>query len=126
MSIFAVWIDREHAKIFQVAADKMERQTVQSGAPTHHTHQKDHLDQERQEHRLFAEVVTKLKEATNLLIIGPGIAKHHFQNYLTEHHPILARKISACETVDHPTDHQIAALAKKFYKIPTVLPSGEQ
>ena len=42
--------------------------------------------------------------------------------YLAEHHPALSKKVAACETVDHPSDPQIAAFAKKFFA--TVPPSA--
>ena len=113
MSFFAVWIDRETAKLFQVSLEKMERQTIHFRYSDHHTHSLDELDRKQQERRFFSEVVEKLGPAENILILGPGVAKHHFQNFLIEHYPSLARKVVGCETVDHPTDSQIAAMAKK-------------
>ncbi len=117
MSNFVIWIDREHAKIFQISAEKMERKSLRSTHAEHHTHKIDGLDQQHQEKRLFADAALLLKEAQHLLILGPGVAKHHFQNYLLEHHPALAKKISACEAVDHPSDAQIAALARTHFEI---------
>lgn len=115
MSIYVVWVDREHAKLFQFSQEKMERKSFQARHFDHHTHRLDGLDQRRQEAAFFSDVVSHLSEAAKLLILGPGVAKHHFQNYLGEHFPILAKKVVACETVDHPTDPQIAAIARKFF-----------
>lgn len=114
MSFFAIWIDRKTAKLFQVSQDKMERQTIHLHSIEHHTHPFDEFDKKRQEHHFYSEIGEQLKSAETILILGPGVAKHHFQNYLTEHFPSVARKIVGCETIDHPTDSQIAAMAKKL------------
>ncbi len=115
MSIYVVWVDREHAKLFQFSRDKMERKSFESKGIEHHTHAPDGIDQKTRERKFFGELISHFQEPSKLLILGPGVAKHHFQNYLTEHHPALAKIIAGCETVDHPTDGQIAASAKKFF-----------
>jgi stalled ribosome rescue protein Dom34 len=92
----------------------MERKTIQSRHTDHHTHQFDSIDHKNQEWHFFQEVATNLADADRLLILGPGVAKHHFRSYLVEHLPALAKKLVGCETVDHPTDNQIAAFAQKF------------
>ena len=117
MSIFVIWVDRDHAKLFQFSNEKMERINLHASHQDHHTHRLDQIDQKQQDNSFFSEVAARLSEATRILILGPGVAKHHFQNYLTEHLPALAKKIAGCETVDHPTDSQIAALARKFFNM---------
>jgi stalled ribosome rescue protein Dom34 len=124
MSIFVIWVDREHAKLFQFSNEKMERKTLQARHHDHHTHQHDQLDQKQQESAFFSLVVESLSEASRILILGPGVAKHHFQTYLMEHQPALAKKIVGCETVDHPTDPQIVALARKFFNMDSVASSA--
>jgi stalled ribosome rescue protein Dom34 len=118
MSCFAVWIDRTHAKIFQFSREKMERKNLGTGAPDHHTHAWGNEDNEHLEKKLFQEVAYELSSADQILILGPGVAKHHFQNFLNEHHPLLAKKMIGCETVDHPSDPQIAAYVSKYFSNP--------
>lgn len=115
MTAVVIWVDRQHAKLFLFSEVKMERQTVHADQPEHHTHSQDQLDAARKERKLFAAVVDRIQEARALLILGPGVAKHHFHNYLSEHVPALARKVIACETVDHSTDAQIADMAMKYF-----------
>jgi len=117
MSVYAVWIDRSHAKLFEFSNEKMERRAIQGRHTDHHTHAQDSLDHKHQEWAFFKEVADQMSNADHVLVLGPGVAKHHFCNYLVEHVPALARKLVGCETVDHPTDNQIAALAKKFFKL---------
>jgi stalled ribosome rescue protein Dom34 len=116
MKATVVWVDKEQAKLFHLTEEKMERESIRApGHPNHHTHGKDQLKDSQQDRRLFSEVANKIKGSTSILILGPGVAKHHFRNYLAEHQPALSRKVVGCETVDHPTDAQIAALARKFF-----------
>ena len=116
MSCFIVWIDRAGAKVIQFSREKMERKTLKSHSHDHHTHELDSQDMERKEKKLFQEVVESLSPASQILILGPGVVKHHFQNFLNEHHPLLSKKVVGCETVDHPTDPQIAAQAMKYLR----------
>ncbi len=114
-SAFIVWIDRENAKLFQLSEEKMERVTVHSGHADHHTHRMDGLDRGRQERRFYGDVADRLDSDCKILLLGPGVAKHHFMNYLHENCPALSKNIVGCETVDHPSDAQIATMAKRFF-----------
>src|SRR5690242_11649002 len=99
MVCFAIWLDRAQAKIFHFSREKMERKTLEVSQQDHHTHRKDHFDKEKVENKLFKDVAAELSTANQILLLGPGVAKHHFQNFLNEHHPVLSRKIVACETL---------------------------
>jgi hypothetical protein len=37
--------------------------------------------------------------------------------YIEQHNPQLKKIIAGVETVDHPTDGQIVAMARKFFKV---------
>lgn len=116
MKLTVIWIDRQSARVFHVSNEKMERKTLGKSHVEHHTHRPDAFDHRREENHLFHEAVKELSQADRSVIIGPGMAKHHFQTFLVEHHPQIAKKISGFETVDHPTDAQIAALAKRYFE----------
>lgn len=116
MKLSIVWIDREHAKIFHFSDEKMERKKLSASHIDHHSHKRDAIDQSQEEKKLFLEALKELTDSMRILIIGPGVAKHHFRAFLTEHHPMVAKNISGMETVDHPSDGQIAALAKKHFQ----------
>lgn len=110
-----IWIDRETARLFLLSDEKMERKNLEVHMPEHHTHGKDASDRDRKEHKLFAAAAKELGAVDRVLILGPGVAKHHFKTYLEEHYPKEARKVVGLETVDHPTDGQIAAYTKKLF-----------
>ena len=119
MSIFIIWVDRENAKLFQFSQLKMERSQVKAQYADHPAHQIDALDRTRSEKEFYNELASKMSEASQILIIGPGVARHHFQNHLLEHFPIVAKKVVGCENVDQPTDSQVALIAQRFFKLGT-------
>lgn len=123
-SVSVVWIDREQAKVFQISQEKMERKSIRAKHVEHHTHSIEEIDRARFARAFFTEVAKDLEGASSILILGPGLAKHQFQTHLVEHHPMLAKRIAGCETVDHPTDAQIAAMAQTFFKLQTAAGAG--
>jgi stalled ribosome rescue protein Dom34 len=116
MRLSVIWIDRQCARVFHVSDDRMERKYLGKGHVEHHTHRPDARDHQREEIPLFKEAAKELSQADRTVIIGPGMAKHHFQNFLIEHYPLIAKKIAGFESVDHPTDAQIAALAQRYFE----------
>lgn len=106
MSSFIVWIDTEHAKIFNMSPHGVENFTV-----------KNH-DHGRTDHsKFYHEVGEKLKGASEWLLVGPGHGKDEFKKHLSNHHhKNLVEKLLSTESMDHPTDPQILAHARKFFK----------
>ena len=115
MALIAVWVDRTHAKVFNFSPEKLTHKQFAAHTQNHHTHAEDQVEHQKQELHFFKEFTPELSIAEELLILGPGVAKHHFNTFLTEHYPALAKKVVGCESVDHPTDPQIIALARKFF-----------
>lgn len=115
MANYVVFLDHEHAKIFELHPENVVEATLKKHEIKHHTsHDKDHT---RHSEKFFHEVAGKLLNAHEVLLVGPGIAKEHFMSHLKEHHhEQIAKKVVGIETVDHPTDGQIVAMAKKFFK----------
>ena len=51
-----------------------------------------------------------------VLVVGPGSAKHEFVKFLARNHPgALEEHVAGVETVDHPTDAQLVALARAAF-----------
>ena len=62
----------------------------------------------------FEEAASLIKEAARILILGPCLAKHLFQNYLCEQHPKLFRKIVGCENHGFSEDSAIIQFSDQF------------
>ncbi len=114
----AVWMDHHEARIFHVETAGFDEKTLH--APTHHVHKHpkggtaEHAHPDDARH-FFAAVAHELETAERVLVVGPSTAKLQFIRYAAKHNPGLDPKIIAVETVDHPTDRQIVAYAKKYF-----------
>ena len=51
-------------------------------------------------------------EAKAILIAGPDSAKSELAAHLTRHHPEVAGRIVGIETIDHPSDGALVAVAR--------------
>ena len=114
-----VWIDHSEAKIFHFDATDVERVVVHTHATGRHLHHKanttgsGHLGVDKE---FFQRVMAALTHTGAILITGPANAKLELKNYIAEHNAELTKRISGVETLDHPTDGNLVALARKFFK----------
>ena len=51
-----------------------------------------------------------------ILIVGPGTARNEFAGYLVEHDAKLRSRIWGIEAMDHPTQPQLLAAARKYFR----------
>ena len=119
--LVAVWMDGEEARVFHVGAKGFDESTVHS--PTHHVHRhpKDQLTRTHNhpddEHRFFRALADALKGADQILLLGPSTTKLLFLRYLEKSDPGLGARVVGLETADHPTDRQIAAHVRDYFKL---------
>ena len=114
-----IWIDHKEARIFHVHPDAIDETTVL--APQHHLHRHAKGQGEAREHpddahRFFGEAARALDSSDAILIVGPSSAKLEFFRYLHEHDRRLEAKVVGVESADHPTDGEIVARAKSYFK----------
>lgn len=114
-----VWIDHREAKVFHFDRDHADGMTIKSSKNFDQAHKhagtigglRTPIDE-----KFLHEVVEGLKDAEEWLIVGPGNAKDEFAKHVRHHDQLLADRIIGVEAADHPTDGQIVALARKFFK----------
>ena len=113
MSLFhaVVWIDHEKAQILQFDAEHVQSQKVK--AHTHHTAY--HGSGVRTGHEFFGEVCDALDGITEVLVTGSRTGTADFRHYAEKHRPAAAKQIVGYETVDHPSEAQLVALARKYF-----------
>jgi stalled ribosome rescue protein Dom34 len=115
----AVWIDHKEARICRIFPEKADEEVIAAPHHIHHRHPrgpegvKDHPEDDK---RFFHEVAHSLEGSTEILITGPSTAKLGFLKYLQTHEHGLAAKVVGIETADHPTDAQLLAHAKAYFK----------
>lgn len=113
-----VWIDHHEAKIFFIARDAATEVDVATADPDSHLrHAEGSISGKRNpaNAKFLHAVVEALKPAHEWLIVGPGQAKLELVKHIHHHDATLADHIIAVETVDHPTDRQIVAYARKYF-----------
>ena len=114
----AVWIDHREARIFHVDPDRVDEETLKAHRPVHHNHPlgadgvQAHPEDDR---KFFTEVARAIEAADSVLVVGPSTAKLQFVKYIHQHDKAMVSTIAGVETVDHPTDRQIIAYAKKYF-----------
>jgi stalled ribosome rescue protein Dom34 len=115
----AIWIDHDQARVFHVTAESFDEHTVPSSAHHVHRHPKDQETRVRNhpqdELRFFAEVVSALKDAEEILVMGPSVTKLRFLRYAQRDAPGLASRVVGLETADHPTDRQLVAHVRHYF-----------
>jgi DNA-binding MurR/RpiR family transcriptional regulator len=127
-----VWIDHSQAKVFHIGLSGEDEVILHPHLPTRHLHHKANsigsghagLDKE-----FFAQVMNAVSDAGEILIIGPANAKTELAKYLREQHSHIGDRIVAVEAADHPSDREIVAHAKNYFKIAparVAAPGGSQ
>ncbi len=117
MEHLAVWIDHVEARVFNIDAANVEALALH--APHHHVRRHprstaEHAHPSDSEH-FYHDVARSLAEAKSVLVLGPSTAKLELMRHLHRHDAEIEKKIVGVETVDHPTDKQIVAYARKYF-----------
>jgi len=117
MANYVVWLDSSEAKIFGLHPTEVDEKKMQRTEIRHHTGVEKEQNNHKNAEKFFHQVADALSDANEVLLVGPGEAKVHFRSHLEQHHHArVGSKIVGVETVDHPTDGQIVALARKFFR----------
>lgn len=113
MSLFhaVVWTDHKSAQVLQFDDEHVQAQKIRSHS--HHTAQ--HGSTVRSEHEFFADVCDALDGIGEVLLTGSRTVLADFRHYADKHRPQAAARIVGYEVVDHPSDNQLVALARKYF-----------
>lgn len=114
-----VWLDHQEAHVIHFNAEMSEADKIKSASTHRHLHGKSGVQGAGRAAEFapyFREVTDSLRGAIEILIVGPGSEKLEFLKYLQKHAPALAECVISTETVDHPTDRQLLAFGRKFFK----------
>lgn len=64
----------------------------------------------------FHRVAQALAGAQEILVVGPAQAKLQLVKHIHAHDAAFVPKLIGVETVDHPTDAQLVAYARKYFR----------
>ena len=111
LSHAVAFVDHHAAQILQFDADQVLSQKV---------HEHKHLTRQhgsgvRDEHEYFGHVCDALDGIAEVLMTGGHQGLADFKHYVDKHRPQTAARIVAYEVVDHPSEPQLVALARKHF-----------
>lgn len=128
---YGIWVDHAHA--FIIKSDKganMSIQEMESNVEPHHhsgiqsgehqtlTNQHAHEERRKNQMKAFAkEIVKHVMNADELILFGPGTAKHEVKHEI-EAHKNLAAKLKGVETTDKLAEHELKDFMKKALHLP--------
>lgn len=112
MSTFhaVIWMDHCEAHVLMFDREHMQAQRVKSRS--HHKHQGKDDDNST----FFAAIAVALTGTHEVLLAGPGLARNQFREWCSHHQPAVAAMIVDSVVADHPSDAQLVALARQYFK----------
>ena len=105
-----VWIDHTEAHV--VEFDNAHAHTHRIRSRSHHKHQGKSVDM----NALFSDVAKALAGCKEILLTGPGLVRNQFREWCIQHQQTVASYIVDSIVSDHPSDAQLVALAKTYFK----------
>ena len=113
-----VWIDHMQAHVMHISPDEVETSVVKPHTPHHKLHSKNGAlgnGRAPEDHEYYHRVAEALAGASEILVVGPANAKLQLIKHIHSHHSALVGKVVGVETVDHPSDGQLVAYARKYF-----------
>lgn len=113
-----VWIDHLEAHVMHISPDDVEKSLIHPSGQHHKLHSRiSTLGSGRspEDQDYYHRVAQALAGASEILIVGPAQAKLQLVKHIHSHEPALVRKVVGVETVDHPSDGQLVAYARKYF-----------
>jgi len=113
-----VWLDHLTARVITFSDGEGKTIPIESQSTHRQLHRKSgkpgsgHAPDDA---AFFEDVAAVVADVREVLITGPGTAKVAFKKHVDERHPDLARRIVGVETVDHPSDGELTAYARKYF-----------
>lgn len=126
-----IWIDHAHATV--IKSNKMAEMTMETFSSDveakhkgghddgeHQTIVNQHRNDERRHNQMKAfskEVIKTLEGSDEIVVFGPGTAKHEFKNILEENKALFA-KLKSVETTDVLSEAEMKDFMKEYFKLP--------
>jgi stalled ribosome rescue protein Dom34 len=119
-----VWLDSRDARIFSFNAEDVEKKRVKANEPHRQVHHRSgnvgggHVRDNREFFEaVLAALEATLKDVGEWLVVGPGETKREFEKYVRGHaETTLAPKLVGIGPMDHPSDNELVAAARKNFK----------
>jgi hypothetical protein len=114
----AVWIDHQNAQVLKFNRSEERAELVpHHDAPAHIHHKAGCIGSGHvyEDDSYLRSVVDALRDAEQILVTGPSHVKWQLKAFLALREPGLAKRVASVETLDHPTQPELLALARKYF-----------
>ena len=113
MTLFhaVAFVDHQSAEVLQFSSEQVLERKVHQ----HLKFTREHHSGVRTEHEFFGQVCDALDGIGEVLVVGGHTGLADFRHYVDKHRPPTAAHITGYEVVDHPTENQLVALARKHF-----------
>ena len=106
------FVDHQSAQVLQFNSDQVVKHTLHEHL--HFTRQ--HASGVRSEHEFFGEVCDALEGIAEVIVMGGHKGLGDFRHFVDKHRPLLAKHVVEYNVVDHPTENELVALARKHFE----------
>ncbi len=113
-----VWLDHSEAHVMHISPDDVEKSVIHPAEPHLHLHARSGTlgsGRKSEDQDYYHAIVEALKGAQEILVLGPAQAKLQLIKHIHAHDHGMADKVVGVETVDHPSDAQVVAYARKYF-----------
>jgi hypothetical protein len=113
-----VWLDHQQAHVIHFNPTASEADVIKTRSSHTHLHHKAGSAggaRSVASPAYLHEVLQAVADAKEILIVGPGSAKLELAKHAGKHDPAISDKIVGVETVDHLSDGQVLAYARKYF-----------
>ena len=113
MTLFhaVAFVDHQSAQVLQFGSEH----AVERKIHAHQHYTRKHGSGVRVEHEFFGSVCDAFEGIAEVLVTGGHKGLADFRHYVEKHRPQTGNRIVGYEVVDHPTENQLVALARKHF-----------
>jgi hypothetical protein len=113
-----VWIDHHQARVLHFNLSESDTEVIHPHNPKKNIH--SHAFPRGSNHgaedqNYLHDVAEAIANAKSVLISGPSNEKHELVKHIEHHDPSLMKIIAGVEALDHPTEKELLAHARKFF-----------
>lgn len=114
-----VWMDSREAHVFRFNASDVERETIRAHTPFRKVHHKAGVigaGHPAMDLSYLDHIVDALRGTREWLLAGPAQAKLELVRHVEKSLPQMKEKLAGVVTMDHPTDGELLAEARRAFK----------
>lgn len=115
MSYYVLWIDHDHAKIFDFSPEGQKIVHLENNHQKNHHSGHFENQQSEQQKKFYKEVGANLTPAGKILLVGPSQAHLEFKKHIDSHQQALSKAIIGMETLDQMTEGEVRNFAHKYF-----------